>query len=165
MQPFQRTALLAFVMLMGMTCFTGASARTGAVKPAAAAAALSTAAANKKIVLDFYEQFFNQHDLSAASRYIGDTYIQHNPGVPNGREAFVKVFAQVFAKFPQRHSEISQAIAEGNLVAVHVHTVSAPGERGSAIVDIFRLDQGKIVEHWDVIQAVPEKSANENTMF
>jgi predicted SnoaL-like aldol condensation-catalyzing enzyme len=120
---------------------------------------------NRKVVVTFYERFFNQHDLAAANRYIGDVYIQHNPHVPNGRKAFVEGFTRVFAQFPQRHSQIVRTIAEGDLVVLHVHLTTSPEDRGASVVDIFRLDHGRIVEHWDVQQAIPEKAANSNTMF
>jgi len=68
-------------------------------------------------------------------------------------------------KFPNSHNEIKRVIAEGDLVVLHVHSVREPGQRGRAIVDIFKVENGKIVEHWDVVQDIPEKSANDNTMF
>lgn len=120
---------------------------------------------NREVVVAFYERFFNQHDLSAADRYIGDVYIQHNPNVPNGRKAFAEGFTRVFAQFPQRHSQIVRAIPEGDLVVLHVHLTKSPEDRGAAVVDIFRLDHGRIVEHWDVQQTIPEQAANNNTMF
>jgi predicted SnoaL-like aldol condensation-catalyzing enzyme len=130
-----------------------------------ASRALTQADENRGIVVAFYERFFNQHDLSAGDRYIGDVYIQHNPDVPNGRQAFVEGFARMFAQFPQRHTQIVRAIAEGDLVVLHVHLTKSPEDRGAAVVDIFRLDHGRIVEHWDVQQAIPEQVANDNTMF
>ena len=135
--------------------------------PATSATTASQLAANKKNAVDFYNQFFNQHDLSAATRYISDTtYIQHNPHVPNGRDAFVAAFTQIFKQYPQRQSTIKAVMGEGNLVALHVHSVNGPGDRGSAIVDIFRFDDnGKIVEHWDVMQPIPETTASGNGMF
>ena len=139
----------------------------GAMIPTAVLASRSSTQAeeNRKVVVAFYERFFNQHDLGAADRYIGDVYIQHNPNVPNGREAFVEGFTRVFAQFPQRHSQIVRTIAEGGLVVLHVHLTKSPEDRGAAVVDIFRLDHGRIVEHWDVQQAIPEQAANNNTMF
>lgn len=134
-------------------------------KDASAAPAISQAEHNRKLVVDFYEQFFNQHDLGAAERYIGDTYIQHNPNVPDGRKAFTEAFARVFAQFPERHSRIVRVVADGDLVVLHVHGTKSAEDRGTAIVDIFRVRNGRIVEHWDVQQSVPEKAANGNTMF
>ena len=121
---------------------------------------------NKANALKFYDEFFNRHDLDAADRYIGDTYIQHNPNVPDGRDAFKAGFKRIFSEFPQRHSTIHRAIAEGDLVALHLLTQKTPDDRGTAIVDIFRFDDaGLIVEHWDVQQPVPETSANQNGMM
>ena len=121
---------------------------------------------NKKIVTDFYEGVFQKHQVKAyADRYIGDQYIQHNPRVPDGKAPFVNHFTQYFQKNPEAKSVIKRAVAEGNLVFLHVHSAQNPQDRGVAIVDIFRVENGKIVEHWDVQQAVPESSANSNTMF
>jgi predicted SnoaL-like aldol condensation-catalyzing enzyme len=121
--------------------------------------------ANKKIVVDFYEKGLNQKDFDAAAKYFGPRYIQHNPGAGNGPEGFKRLVTFLKEKFPNSHSEIKRVIAEGDLVVLHVHSVREPGERGRAIVDIFKVEDRKIVEHWDVIQDIPEKSANENTMF
>ena len=127
---------------------------------------VAAALANKRAAVTFYEQFFNDHDLSAAERYIAPGYIQHNPQVANGREAFVQTFAGIFAKQPQRRSTIKRVVAEGSYVMLHVHAVAGPEDRGVAVVDIFRFDpEGKIVEHWDVIQPVPEKTASGNGVF
>ena len=121
--------------------------------------------ANKKIVVDFYEKGLNQKDFDAASKYFGPRYIQHNPGAANGPEGFKRLVGFLKEKFPNSHNEIKRVIAEGDLVVLHVHSKRSPEDRGRAIVDIFKVENGKIVEHWDVIQDVPEKSANDNTMF
>jgi len=121
---------------------------------------------NKKIVCDFYEMAFNQHKPAAAARkYIGDQYIQHNPYVPNGAVAFYRYFEGYFQEHPKSRVEIKRVIADGDLVVLHLHSQKGDQDRGRAIVDIFRVENGKIVEHWDVIQDVPERSANDNTMF
>jgi len=121
--------------------------------------------ANKKVVLDFYEKGLNQKDFEAAAKYFGPKYIQHNPTAPDGIEGFKAFIAMRKEKFPNAKSEIKRVLAEGDFVMLHVHGVREPGERGVAIVDIFRLENGKIVEHWDVIQPIPEKPANNNGMF
>jgi predicted SnoaL-like aldol condensation-catalyzing enzyme len=121
--------------------------------------------ANKKAVLEFYDKALNQKDFDAASKYFGPRYIQHNPGAPDGIEGFKAFIALRKEKNPNAKSEIKRAFAEGDYVILHVHGVREPGERGVAIVDIFRLENGKIVEHWDVIQPIPEKTANSNGMF
>ena len=121
--------------------------------------------ANKKTVLEFYEAGLNKKDFEAASKYFGPKYIQHNPGAPDGIDGFKGFLAFLKDKFPNSKSEIKKVFAEGDHVILHVHSVREPGTRGRAIVDIFRLENGKIVEHWDVVQDVPEKAANTNTMF
>src|SRR6266404_1081360 len=121
--------------------------------------------ANKKTVLEFYEAGLNKKDFEAASKYFGPRYIQHNPGAPDGIEGFKAFIAQRKEKFPNARSEVKRSFADGDYVVLHVHSVREPGERGVAIVDIFRLENGKIVEHWDVAQSIPEKTANGNGMF
>lgn len=121
---------------------------------------------NKDTVVAFYELVFQDHKpAEAAERYIGDRYIQHNPHLPDGAEPFVEFFQGFFEKNPDAHNEIKRVIAEDDLVVLHVHSKVNPGDRGRAVVDIFRLEDGKIVEHWDVAQPVPESSANDNTLF
>ena len=121
--------------------------------------------ANKKVVLEFYEKALNQKDFAAASAYFGPRYVQHNPTAADGIDGF-KAFLQFLRdKFPNSHSEVKRAFADGDYVILHVHAVREPGTRGLAIVDIFRLDNGKIVEHWDVRENVPETAANANGMF
>ena len=121
--------------------------------------------ANKKIVIDFYEKGLNQKDFEAAAKHFGPRYIQHNPTAADGPEGFQRLVTFLKEKFPNSKSEIKRAVAEGDYVVLHVHSVREPGQRGRAIVDIFRLENGKIVEHWDVIQPVPEKANNDNGMF
>ena len=120
---------------------------------------------NKKVVLDLYEKGINQKDFEAAAKNFGPRYIQHNPRAADGPEGFKAFIGFLKAKFPDYHSEIKKVFADGDYVILHVHNVPKPGERGAAIVDIFRLENGKVVEHWDVRQEIPEKSANNNTMF
>jgi predicted SnoaL-like aldol condensation-catalyzing enzyme len=123
--------------------------------------------AKVELVRDFYNLALNVKDFDAASKYLGDKYIQHNPGAgdgPEGLKAFVEFLKR---EFPQAHNEVKHAYADGDFVILHVHSVRVPGTRGRAIVDIFRLENGKVVEHWDVIQDVPDPSEvkNNNTMF
>ena len=121
--------------------------------------------ANKKIVVDFYNKGLNDKDFDAAAKYFGPRYVQHNPGAANGPEGFKRLVGFLKEKFPNSHNEIKRVIAEGDLVVLHVHSVREPGQRGRAVVDIFKVENGKIVEHWDVVQDIPEKPANDNTMF
>jgi len=142
----------------------------------AAALALTTLAAgaadaqtqkevNKKVVVEFYEKALNQKDFEAASKYLGSRYTQHNPNAADGPEGLKAFLGFLKEKFPASHSEIKRVLADGDYVILHVHAVREPGTRGSAIVDVFKLENGKIVEHWDVVQPIPEKAANANGMF
>jgi predicted SnoaL-like aldol condensation-catalyzing enzyme len=133
--------------------------------PAAHAADAQQLEANKRIVVDFYEKAINQKDFEAASKHFGPRYTQHNPMAADGPEG-LKAFLQFLReKFPHSRSEIKRVFADGDYVILHVHAVREPGTRGSAIVDIFKLENGKVVEHWDVIQPIPETAANSNGMF
>lgn len=120
---------------------------------------------NLNTVLSFYEAGLNQKDFDAASRHFGPRYIQHNPTAEDGVEGFRKFIAFLKERYPQSRSEIRTAFASGDYVILHVLSRRTPDATGSAIVDIFRLENGKIVEHWDVIQPIPDKAANTNTMF
>jgi predicted SnoaL-like aldol condensation-catalyzing enzyme len=121
--------------------------------------------ANKKLVREFYEKALNDKDYDAASKYLGSTYTQHNPRAANGAEGLKSYLEFLKGKFPKSHSEIKRVFAEGDHVILHVHAVREPGTKGQAIIDIFRVADGKIVEHWDVVQDVPEQALNTNTMF
>jgi predicted SnoaL-like aldol condensation-catalyzing enzyme len=121
--------------------------------------------ANKKVVLDLYEKGINQKDFEAAAKDLGPHYTQHNPRAADGAEGFKAFVNFLKAKLPNYHSYIKKVFADGDYVILHVHNVPAPGQRGAAIVDIFRLENGKVVEHWDVRQEIPEKSANNTTLF
>ena len=121
---------------------------------------------NKKIVTDFYNGVFIKHQVQAyADRYIGTQYIQHNPHVPDGKAPFVDYFTGYFKENPEAQNVIKRVIADKDLVILHVHSKQNKADRGVAIVDIFRVENGKTVEHWDVQQAIPEQSANTNSMF
>ncbi|MBV7502801.1 nuclear transport factor 2 family protein [Achromobacter sp. ACM05] len=122
-------------------------------------------AANKAAVLAFYEKGLNQKDADAALKYVGDRYVQHNPNAADGPEGFRQFIAFLRDKYPASHSEIKRVFTDGDYVILHVHAVREPGTRGNAIIDIFRLEGGKIVEHWDAVQPIPEKAANSNGMF
>jgi predicted SnoaL-like aldol condensation-catalyzing enzyme len=133
--------------------------------PAAFAADAQQMEANKKTVLEFYDLAINKKDFDAASKFIGPRYVQHNPRAADGPEGLKAFLALLREKFPDYHSEIKRVFADGDYVIVHVHNVPTPGSRGAAIIDIFKLENGKVVEHWDVRQEIPEQSANSNTMF
>lgn len=126
----------------------------------------SAFADNKKVVRDFYETAFVKHlPGDAMKNFVGEKYIQHNPHVANGPEPFISYFTAFFKKNPKATTEIKRMISEGDLVVVHAHSRASEKDLGYAAIDIFRLENGKIVEHWDAVQPVPEKSANSNTMF
>ncbi len=142
-----------------------ASVAAVCLSPTAQAGDTPQEEANKKTVLAFYEAGLNQKDFTAASQYFGAHYTQHNPLAKDGPDGFEAFLEFLRAKYPQSHSEIKQVFADGDYVILHVHAVREPGTRGNAIVDIFRLENGKIVEHWDVVQAIPDEAANPNGMF
>lgn len=121
--------------------------------------------ANRTLVLDFYERFFNQHQVEQAARVVADDYKQHNPDVPDGKAPFVSYFEGFFKENPESRARIVRSATDDDLVYLHVHSTNSADDRGQAVVDIFRVKAGKIVEHWDVIQDVPQESANDNTMF
>jgi predicted SnoaL-like aldol condensation-catalyzing enzyme len=121
---------------------------------------------NKRTVIAFYSRAFNDHEpADAVAKYVGSEYVQHNPDTPSGADAFIQSASGFIAKFPQVSVEIKRVIAEGDLVVTHDLIKTSPEDRGMAGADIFRLRDGKIVEHWDVRQPVPETAANDNTMF
>ena len=120
---------------------------------------------DKKTVVDFYEKALNQKDFEAAAKYLGPRYTQHNPNAADGPEGLRAFLGFLKEKFPNSRSEIKRVFTDGDYVILHVHAMREPGTRGNAIVDIFRLEDGKIVEHWDVVQPIPEKAANANGMF
>ena len=121
--------------------------------------------ANKKIVQEFYNFLINKKDFKSASKYIGNRYIQHNPLVAEGPEGLKAFVDFLKSDYPDARSEIKRIFADGDYVIIHVHSVRIPNTRGRAIFDLFRLENGKIVEHWDAIQEIPESSANANGMF
>ena len=121
---------------------------------------------NKQNVAAFYEMMFNDcRPREAIETYAGAEYIQHNPHVGDGKEAFIAYFEEMAAGYPGKRVVIKRSIAEGNHVVLHCHQIWPEGLEYAGI-DIFRLDEnGKIVEHWDVLQVVPDRSANGNGMF
>lgn len=127
---------------------------------------MTTPSANKASAIAFYDLMFNQcRPREAIDRYAGADYIQHNPHVATGKEAFIAYFEKMAADYPGKEVRFVRAVAEGDLVALHCHQ-TWPGLDDYAGIDIFRFDAaGKIVEHWDVLQTVPAEMAHSNGMF
>jgi len=121
---------------------------------------------NKYNAQAFYDLMFNQcKPREAIELYAGDEYIQHNPHVADGKEAFVEYFEKMAVEYPGKKTHFIRSIAEDDLVVLHCHQ-EWPGSDDYAGIDIFRFDEnGKVVEHWDVLQVIPEKSKNENGLF
>jgi predicted SnoaL-like aldol condensation-catalyzing enzyme len=121
---------------------------------------------NKDNAKAFYDLMFNQcRPREAIETFAGATYIQHNPHVGDGKQAFIDYFEKMAQEYPGKHVEFVRAVAEGDLVVLHCHQ-TWPGDSDYAGVDIFRVDDdGKVLEHWDVLQVVPETSVHDNGMF
>ena len=124
-----------------------------------------SAESNKVNAISFYETAYLGKPRDAVERYVADEYIQHNPLVANGKDAFIDYFERMHVEFPGKTIEFVRAVSEGNLVALHTHQ-TWPGGDEYVTMDFFRFDNaGKIVEHWDSIQDVPESTLNGNPMY
>lgn len=121
--------------------------------------------ANKRNAIGYYRTAYLGDPSSAVANYVGENYIQHNPLVGDGKQAFIEYFQQMAEAYPEKDITFLRAVAEGDLVALHTHQIW-PGGEEYVTMDFFRFDdQGKIVEHWDAIQEIPDTSRNGNTMY
>ena len=119
-----------------------------------------------KMVVEFLDMVFNQKKVKEGfDKYTGPTYRQHNPFAADGAQAAIDFLAPYLASHAEYRYDVKHVYVDGNIVVVHSHVTREANDRGSAVVDIFRIEKGKVVEHWDVVQPIPEKSANTNTMF
>jgi predicted SnoaL-like aldol condensation-catalyzing enzyme len=126
----------------------------------------NTREAYRELTVNFLDLAMNRHQVpEAANRYLTETYIQHNPNVADGRQAFIDAFTVFLKKYPERSWTPKRIFVDGDYVIVHGLYKNSGEERGTAAVDIFRIKDGKIAEHWDVLQPVPEKAANPHPMF
>jgi len=119
---------------------------------------------NKRIVLDFYQQMFGDKDISAVDKYVSPGYIQHNPSVADGAAAFKLAAANWFKGQPKTKIDVQHIASDGDLVFIHLKNKN-PDSSLKSTIDIFRLENGKIVEHWDAQQDVPKDAANAHPMF
>lgn len=120
---------------------------------------------NKENAIAFYKTAFEGNPRPAIEKYVGKEYIQHNPHVADGTQGFIDYFERMQKEYPQKSIEFVRCIAEGDLVALHTHQ-TWPGNDQYVTMDFFRFDKnGKICEHWDAIQQIPERSANPHKMY
>jgi predicted SnoaL-like aldol condensation-catalyzing enzyme len=122
-------------------------------------------AGNESIVLGYLQRLTGRHDLSAISRYVSPSLYQHDPALSDGAAGTEKAYADLFAAHPDYTATVAKVVAEGDLVAVHTHVQDIPGDLGTSVYEIFRVQHGKIVEHWSDSQNVPATSVNGNSMF
>ena len=126
----------------------------------------SQAERNARTVVAFYTLAFNGHQpAEAVARYVGADYIQHNPTVASGKAAFIQFVQGLNAQFPQAHVDIRRVVSQDDLVMTHSKFTLTPDDRGSVAADVFRLEKGKIVEHWDVIEAIPATTVSGNPVI
>lgn len=120
---------------------------------------------NKKNAIAFYQSAYDGNPLKAVEQYVGNEYIQHNPLVGNGKEPFIEYFERMAKEYPEKSIKFVRVIAEDNMVALHTHQ-TWPGGVEYITMDFFKIDEtGKIVEHWDSMQEIPEETKNGNTMY
>lgn len=149
-----------------LMCWLLISIASATDESAAKLAARECGMTAREVVDQFIDLFYDKKQVSEAfERWVHPDYIQHKPTLPDGREPVTDFLEMLLERFPQRTFTIHRVIASDDLVAVHYHSQSCPDDPGFAVVDIFRVEDCLMVEHWDVVQAVLEQSANDNTMF
>jgi predicted SnoaL-like aldol condensation-catalyzing enzyme len=155
--PIGRVATLCAAVLCALS---GSAPAAFALDPA------HTASENKAVVLAYLDLMINQRRVGEAmERYVAPEYVQHNPKMPGGRDATTAALEALSKGLPDLVMEVKRTVAEGDMVVVHSFGRRNASDRGVAVVDLYRLKDGLIVEHWDVIQDVPETAMNENSMF
>jgi len=126
---------------------------------------VQTTRKNREIVTEFARLFYSERKVQEAfETYVVEDYIQHNPGLEDGRAAAVAALAPMFSE-PDRRFEIKQILVDGNMAVIHVHAIPKPGDHGASVFDMYRLENGRIVEHWDAIQPVPANPLSKHPMF
>lgn len=155
-----RKFILGFMLVAGLS-----AAGSTLAAPAPTARNIDAEEANRQRVVAFYDRFFNHHEVKEAATFVAENYRQHNPDVPDGKAPFVNFFTGFFRDNPHSRARIVRSAADGDLVWLQVHSTNGSQDRGQALLDIFRVSNGMIVEHWDIIQNIPEQAANNNTMF
>lgn len=120
--------------------------------------------ANKQLVANYYARVWNDKNPGAIARFVAADYIQHNPGVPNGRAPLQAFLSGLFQQMPDSSFAVARLVADDDLVVAHCLFKTNPADRGMAVVDVYRVEAGMLAEHWDVKEAIPEASANGNSM-
>jgi predicted SnoaL-like aldol condensation-catalyzing enzyme len=165
----RKAARILIAAVSAGALLAGASSASAAPRQAAPAtpvhAGSQQAAANKALVLHVFGQLFNRGNLAVIDTFVRPDYIQHNPTLPTGAQALRDFVTGLKASYPDSHVVVKHALAEGNLVILHSNFVLENGSKGTAVFDIFRIQHGKIAEHWDVLQQVPDSTVNGHTMF
>jgi predicted SnoaL-like aldol condensation-catalyzing enzyme len=153
-----RSALIAVALLITSVAFAQTAPETGP-------AVVTTEARNRALILTFYYKFFNNHEVNFVNSVMREDYIQHNPNLATGRQPFVDFFTPIFQQNPGFRSDIAHIGAEGDLVWVHAHQTTSPSDPGQDAIDIYRIQDGTIAEHWDSVEAVSTSPANSNGQF
>lgn len=149
------------IKMAAMGCFVTAISATAA----SSSRNLQQEEANRKLVLDFVNAANPKQVNEFIDKNVADNYRQHNPGVADGKEGMRAFFKDMMERFPNQKARVVHVAADGDLVWLHAHLTMNSKDPGMSLVDIFRIENGKFVEHWDIMQPVPEKSANNNSMF